>query len=451
MSKKINISDCSECFSEEVLIKFINDELSTEETSAVENHILECSICSDAVDGLFMLESTDTFLADKLGINKEIDKLVNTSSKKRTLNITLLRSVAAVALILIISGSYIIIKSLLKEPQINELENISEVVEEENNSNSSTANTQDQVADNEGSEERNLNPFSKINSTIISNSDFEVDSRDVPKEINSPINHNDKTITASDKTSNLRLEDDSSTKNGGATNSSTIGGILDFKTDTYSPGVNGETTTATGKSSSALSHESKGITPKEQSKSELSGGKDKADKKLAERDSARRNKNEDQQENSDRDDYSGTPEISQTIISEITLAEVDNIPEQSNAIMAADESELEESPIECLTFTVVEEKPVFPGGDSALLDFISKNTNYPQIAKEGMIQGKVFIQFVIDTGGNVKNVNVLKGIDPSLDAEAIRVVKMLPKWIPGKQRGKAVNVSFIIPIRFVAN
>ena len=83
-----------------------------------------------------------------------------------------------------------------------------------------------------------------------------------------------------------------------------------------------------------------------------------------------------------------------------------------------------------------------------LMQYLGKNTKFPQIAKENGIQGRVFIQFVINKTGKVVNVEVVRGVDPYLDKEALRVVKAMPKWKPGKQRGKAVKVSYIVPINF---
>ena len=90
--------------------------------------------------------------------------------------------------------------------------------------------------------------------------------------------------------------------------------------------------------------------------------------------------------------------------------------------------------------------PQFPGGD--VTKWLAKNTRYPMIAQENGIQGKVFVQFVIEKDGSISNVKVLRPVDPSLDKEAIRVVSSMPKWKPGKQRGKAVRVSYTVPINF---
>jgi TonB family protein len=99
-------------------------------------------------------------------------------------------------------------------------------------------------------------------------------------------------------------------------------------------------------------------------------------------------------------------------------------------------------------FVVVEEMPMFPGGDSALLAYIGKNTKYPETAKANGIEGRVIIRFCVTDVGGIDRVSVLKGVDPELDAEAIRVVKTLPEFKPGKQGGKPVNVWYMVPITF---
>ncbi len=99
-------------------------------------------------------------------------------------------------------------------------------------------------------------------------------------------------------------------------------------------------------------------------------------------------------------------------------------------------------------FTIVEDMPKFPGGDVGLIKYIAKHTKYPNIAREGGIEGKVYIRFCVTNTGLVKKVSVARGVDPLLNNEAIRVVKSLPKWKPGEQSGKKVNVWFTVPINF---
>ena len=99
-------------------------------------------------------------------------------------------------------------------------------------------------------------------------------------------------------------------------------------------------------------------------------------------------------------------------------------------------------------YQIAEEMPEFPGGVEALMDFVGKNVKYPEEAKEKEISGRVFVSFVIEKDGSVSNVKVLRGIGGGCDEEAIRVIKAMPKWTPGKQKGKPVRVNYQIPINF---
>lgn len=99
-------------------------------------------------------------------------------------------------------------------------------------------------------------------------------------------------------------------------------------------------------------------------------------------------------------------------------------------------------------FVVVEEMPLFPGGDTALLSFIARNTTYPESAKLRKVEGRVIIRFCVDKSGNTDRVSVIKGVDKDLDAEATRVVNMLPQFKPGRQGGKAVSVWYMVPVNF---
>ncbi|MCK9208711.1 MAG: TonB family protein, partial [Salinivirgaceae bacterium] len=100
---------------------------------------------------------------------------------------------------------------------------------------------------------------------------------------------------------------------------------------------------------------------------------------------------------------------------------------------------------------IVEQMPEFPGGEFELRKYISQHVVYPEIAKENGIQGKVFVQFVVNARGKITNVTVVRGIDPSCDREAIKVIKNMPDWIPGKQSGVPVRVQYVVPINFVLN
>ena len=99
-------------------------------------------------------------------------------------------------------------------------------------------------------------------------------------------------------------------------------------------------------------------------------------------------------------------------------------------------------------FDVVEQMPSFPGGEAALTAFLSSNTKYPEIALENNIQGRVVVKFIVEKNGSITDVHVVKSVDPSLDKEAVRVVKSMPKWTPGKQNGQAVRVQYLVPVTF---
>jgi len=101
-------------------------------------------------------------------------------------------------------------------------------------------------------------------------------------------------------------------------------------------------------------------------------------------------------------------------------------------------------------YSITEEMPEFPGGEEALRVFISNHLKYPEEAKANKISGKVYINFVVDETGKVINPRIARGVDPSLDKEALRVIGLLPQWTPGKDEGKPVKVSYTVPVKFKA-
>lgn len=151
------------------------------------------------------------------------------------------------------------------------------------------------------------------------------------------------------------------------------------------------------------------------------------------------------------------PSIAETL----TIVD-DNADVQETAIVSSEETgkaveikytapvvEKEEEPEEQEIFEVVEEMPEFPdGGMAGLMQFLSKNIKYPAIAQENGTQGRVTVQFVVNRDGSIVDAKVLRGVDPYLDKEALRVVNTMPKWKPGKQRGKPVRVKYTVPVMF---
>jgi len=146
-------------------------------------------------------------------------------------------------------------------------------------------------------------------------------------------------------------------------------------------------------------------------------------------------------------------------VTKITIVEDDVEVEDEIEIdvEADDETEMEEyippedddeEIVEAEIFTVVEAMPEFPGGMAKLMGYLSSNIKYPPFAKETNIQGRVFINFVVEPNGSISNVKVLRGIGGGCDEEAIRVVESMPNWKPGMQRGKPVRVSYNLPVKF---
>jgi protein TonB len=99
-------------------------------------------------------------------------------------------------------------------------------------------------------------------------------------------------------------------------------------------------------------------------------------------------------------------------------------------------------------FTVVEEMPTFPGGEEKLFDYLRKNIKFPPVARENGIQGRVFVTFVVDKDGKVKEAKILRGIGGGCDEEALRVIRNMPDWKAGKQNGRAVSVQYNLPVNF---
>ncbi len=129
--------------------------------------------------------------------------------------------------------------------------------------------------------------------------------------------------------------------------------------------------------------------------------------------------------------------------------EINTEDDKEEVVIAAPVEAPEEEEEEEVVFVVVESMPEFPGGQQALFKYLGDNVKYPVIAQENGIQGRVICQFVVNKDGSIVDIEVVRsGGDPSLDKEAVRVIKSMPKWKPGKQRGKPVRVKFTLPVNF---
>ena len=126
---------------------------------------------------------------------------------------------------------------------------------------------------------------------------------------------------------------------------------------------------------------------------------------------------------------------------EIPVVKVDELVE-SNHLLVQTEDDSDK------IYDKVEELPAFPGGEIALMRFLSDNMKYPKVARESGIQGRVVVQFVVGSDGSIGNAKVIRSINPYLDKEALRVVSVMPRWKPGMQKGKPVSVQYTMPLMF---
>jgi len=155
------------------------------------------------------------------------------------------------------------------------------------------------------------------------------------------------------------------------------------------------------------------------------------------------------EEVTDKDVMKSQDEIQESKI-QISVASVTGTSDKGIDIAELREHKVitEEKPVEEKPFVTVEQMPTFPGGEVEMQKFIRDNLRYPVVAQESGIQGRVTLRFVVSKTGAIENVTVVRGIDPSCDKEAVRVVQSMPKWIPGKQNGLNVPVYFNLPIQF---
>jgi protein TonB len=147
-----------------------------------------------------------------------------------------------------------------------------------------------------------------------------------------------------------------------------------------------------------------------------------------------------------QDERMQTNAIAGSVTNSEGTTNINNISEHINEVVVEDKKPVEEKPAEI--FKSVEQMPQFPGGDEALIKYLSSHINYPPMAAENNIQGRVVVAFVVDKTGKVGEVNVVRSVDKDLDREAVRVCKSLPKFVPGRQNGQPVSVWFTLPVTF---
>jgi len=447
MSKRNNISDHSECFPEEILLKYINDELNSQDSEAVEQHISHCPICSDFIDGVMMLESTDDFLAAKEDINRTISASLN-KEKKRKFSPFMIRAVAAVALILIFSGSYFLINSLLDKKELSQFENEDKIVqnipEKEKTCQeeiAQTINIEEESKDKEIIEDKDFGVLDDVidETRNLCTKDTEVDGAVIYETINNQSDAEQLSGEITISTTDISVGDSSGKKSEASVdynkNRSTVFPEEIISDSEHLYGNDQQTPTLEEQVSVKTERDDDlSISDRENFKPERSEGglnartisKEKEDEKVKDIDIVY--KRDEITDNADSEYYNDISGLAPTGITS--------------------GRELETSDIKSVSFANIEEKPIFPGGYEELIKFVDENIKYPEMEETRNRKEEVVVSFIIDTAGYVTNVNVLRGVNPKYDLEAIRVIEMLPRWTPGKVNGKPVNVSFVYPIEF---
>lgn len=156
-----------------------------------------------------------------------------------------------------------------------------------------------------------------------------------------------------------------------------------------------------------------------------------------------------------KDKFDEPEQVENGIISDDSLAHASEREETTPAVKSATETGeiTAESSAPKKVFTgkvyeIVEDMPAFPGGVTELMNYLSKNTHYPAATKRDGIQGRVVVSFIVEPDGSISNAKLVRSVDPCIDQEALRVVRQMPKWIPGKQNGAAVRVKYNVPVTF---
>ncbi len=153
------------------------------------------------------------------------------------------------------------------------------------------------------------------------------------------------------------------------------------------------------------------------------------------------------EEVADEDQLKSQEELNESKVT-ISIADVKGNDEEHGMDIADLKQIVTEAPEEEKVFDMVEQMPQYPGGETELMRYINEHIRYPVIAQENGVQGRVVVQFVVGADGKVRDAVALRGVDPSLDKEALRVIMSMPAWIPGRQNGKAVSVKYTLPVTF---
>lgn len=441
MNNKPNISEFSDCIPEDVMLKYLNNELSDTECLAVENHIKSCEVCSDFLDGLLLMDNPNDIAIISTELNQKIDSFIKPKRKVLGMPLSTFRAIAAIFLVLTISGTYVLIDNIISSGQIDQVQEISELEleqsEEIDEVKSLENHTQVADADRPGSTP-NIKDNKSITNLQTENAITEISPEETIEEESIDIIEIYDQEDKIDVNSLLEEQDRfyaESASNTGSTNMN-----WGFNENTREEKIEElilENEIAENTTTVSTSGSSRNSLFKKQNNDHNYRAATKNESPVAAKEETAPIAGLVQEQN---------PTIVNDELAETTDWSNEEISDTDATIIYLDDNS-DNNEIEPIAFMNVEEKPQFPGGDAEMLKYISENFTIPPQAKELAIEGTVYVQFVIDRSGKTKDAEIKKGLDPEIDAEALRVVKEMPLWSPGRQRGTPVEVYFIIPIK----
>lgn len=441
MNNKPNISEFSDCIAEDVLLKYLNNELSDTECLAVENHIKSCEVCSDFLDGLLLMDNPNDIAIISTELNQKIDSFIKPKRKVLGMPLSTFRAIAAVFLVLTISGTYVLIDNIINSGQIDQVKEISELELEQSQEieEVKSLESHNQVAD---AEQPGSTPNIKDNKSITNLQTENVVTEIYPeKTIEEESAEIIEIYDQEDKIDvNSLLEEQDRFYAESASNTGSTNMNWGFNENTREEKMEElilENEIAENTTTVSTSGSSRNSLFKKQNNDHKYRAATKNESPVAAKEETAPIAGIVPEQN---------PTIANDEIAEKTDWSNEGISDTDATIIYIDDNS-DNNEIEPIAFMNVEEKPQFPGGDAEMLKYISENFKIPPQAKELALEGTVYVQFVIDRSGKTKDAEIKKGLDPEIDAEALRVVKEMPLWSPGRQRGTPVEVYFIIPIK----
>ncbi|MBW8049665.1 MAG: energy transducer TonB [Cytophagales bacterium] len=438
------------CLSLETLQKYLEDQLITNQMHAVEKHLLGCELCSDALDGLSIMPDGSKTKKNIADINKEI-RAKTTAGKAKIIYFDFKRIAAAAAILILLTGTfYILVNNYFPFNEKELLTDLQEETDEKPPSHGAgSMSTGHRPLPKEGKEEGGKEKMEENKPTKKTPAKEKRDGKVLPEYSGEDLGGAVKddrlrsemslaetaTIETADDKAFSKIKKTKKQAGAGKNNEE----LISFKSSANENDIkNNEGAGGENRNEIAFAEDLAGKVERDGNKQGIAPQADNKDKDAAQNEPVL-----DQialVRKSDMNEFKAAPK-SKVKVNEKT-SKKSGRSMGYNANMPVEEVETEQ------IFLLVEKQPEFPGGIEKMLEFIAKNLKYPESAKEANIKGKVFVSFVIDKFGFIKDVKVVKSVARELDEEAVRVIKLLPQWIPGERRGKKVAVKLVHPIVF---